>query len=148
MRRADLAIGLGLLVFAAVYFDQSFNIVRGFASDRLGPAFFPRMLAVALAVLAVALLVRAGSGRSDPTPLPAMRPMLFFVTLALLVAYGLALPSLGFVITTPLLLAAVIRLLGQREWAGVIGTALGATIALYAVFGRMLHVLLPMGPLK
>ncbi len=148
MRRADLVIGLGLLVFAAVYFDQSFNIVRGFASDRLGPAFFPRMLAVALAVLAVALLVRAGSGRSDPTPLPAMHPTLFFVTLALLVAYGLALPSLGFVIATPLLLAAVIRLLGQREWPGVIGTALGTMVVLYAVFGRMLHVLLPMGPLK
>lgn len=133
MRRADLLIGLALLALAGVYYEQSLGIVRGFASDRLGPAFFPRLLALVLAVLAVTLVVRAG---------------LFLTMLALLVAYALLLPRVGFVVATPVLLGAVIWLLGLRAWPALTGTALGITLALYFAFGRALHVLLPMGPLK
>jgi putative tricarboxylic transport membrane protein len=143
MRRADLLIGLGLLVFAAVYFQQSFEITRGFASDRLGPAFFPRLLAGVLAGLAVVLIMRALSGRSNPTPPPAMRLGVFLGTLGLMIVYSLALPRAGFLVATPLLLAGVIWLLGLRRWSTVAGTAVGVTATLYIVFARMLKVLLP-----
>lgn len=143
MRRGDLLIGLGLLVFAAIYFQQSFAITRGFASDRLGPAFFPRMLALALALMAVVLLVRAISGRSDPAPPPPMRIGVFIAVLALTAAYAFLLPHVGFLYATPVLLGAVIWVFGMRKWPGLIGTSLGITLVLYAVFGRMLRVLLP-----
>ena len=146
MRRADLLIGFGLLVVAAVYFQQSFAITRGFASDRLGPSFFPRLLAGVLVVLAVTLVVRALSGRSDPTPPPAIRFGILFGVLALLVAYGLLMPQLGFLLTTPVLLGAFIWLLGLRQWGSLVGTAVGLTVILYLVFVRALHVLLPLGP--
>ena len=148
MRRADLVIGLGLLVFAAVYFQQSFAITRGFASDRLGPAFFPRLLAAALAVLAITLIVRAVAGRSDPTRPPAVRLRVLLAVLGLLVAYALLLPWAGFLLATPVLLGAVIWLLGDRSWLSLAGTAVGTTAVLYLAFGRALHVLLPMGPFK
>lgn len=147
MRRADLLIGIGLLVFAGLYYQQSQHIVRGFASDRLGPTFFPRLLALALTVLAAVLVVRAGSGRSDPTPLPPMQRGLLLAVILLTVAYAFVLPFLGFLIATPLLLGTVIRLLGLRRWGTVIGTALGITVVLYLTFGRALDVLLPLGPL-
>lgn len=154
MRRADLLTGLGLLVVAAMYFHQSFSIVRGFASDRLGPAFFPRLLAGTLATLAVALLVRAGTGRSDPSPLPPIRGRLLGVVVGLLVAYGVALPRAGFLLSTPVLLAVLLGLLGRTSSpgqrlsrAGVGVAAVAMTLALYVVFGRALHVLLPRGPL-
>ena len=74
MRRADLLVGLGLLVLAGVYFEQSFAITRGFASDRLGPAFFPRLLALTLAALGATLVVRGVAGRAGPPhPPPAPR---------------------------------------------------------------------------
>ncbi|HET6947171.1 MAG TPA: tripartite tricarboxylate transporter TctB family protein [bacterium] len=148
MRRADLLVGLGLLVLAGVYFEQSFAITRGFASDRLGPAFFPRLLALTLAALAATLVVRAVSGRSDPSHPPAVRLRVFAGLLVLLVAYTLLLPRAGFLLTTPVLLGAVIWLLGLRSWASLVGTALGVTAVLYVFFGRFLHVLLPMGPLR
>ncbi len=148
MRRADLLIGLALLVFAVVYFEQSFAITRGFASDRLGPAFFPRLLALALAVLAATLVVRAVMGRSDPSRPPAVRSRVFAAVLVLLAAYALLLPSAGFLLATPLMLGTVIWLLGLRRWPSLVGTALGVTATLYLVFGRALHVLLPIGPLK
>lgn len=143
MRRADLVIGLALLALAGVYYEQSLGIVRGFASDRLGPAFFPRLLALVLAVLAVTLIVRAGSGRSDPAPLPPVRAGLFLTMLGLLVAYALLMPRVGFIVATPVLLGAVIWLLGLRAWPALTGTALGITLVLYLVFARALHVLLP-----
>ncbi len=148
MRRADLVVGVGLLAFAGFYFQQSFSILRGFASDRLGPAFFPRLLALVLAAMALALIVRALSGRSDRSPLPAVRMTLLFWTLGLLAAYALLMPKVGFLVATPLLLGAVIWLLGLRQWATLAASAVGLTLVLYTVFGRALHVLLPMGPLK
>ncbi|MDR7529043.1 MAG: tripartite tricarboxylate transporter TctB family protein [Armatimonadota bacterium] len=154
MRRADLLTGLGLFIVAIIYFHQSLGIVRGFASDRLGPAFFPRLLAGSLAALAVVLMVRAGRGRSDPSPLPPTRGRLLGAVLGLLVAYALVLPRVGFLLATPVLLAALLGLLGRASspgqrlgWAGAGVAAVAMTLALYVVFGRALHVLLPQGPL-
>lgn len=148
MRRADFAIGLGLLAFAAFYFQQSFAITRGFASDRLGPAFFPRLLAGTLAALAITLIVRAVSGRSDPTRPPPIRGGVFAGIMALTVVYALLMPRMGFVLATAVLLGVVIWLLGLRRLTVLAAAAVGMTLVLYVVFGRALHVLLPMGPLK
>jgi len=77
-----------------------------------------------------------------------VRLRVFAGLLVLLVAYTLLLPRAGFLLTTPVLLGAVIWLLGLRSWASLVGTALGVTAVLYVFFGRFLHVLLPMGPLR
>jgi putative tricarboxylic transport membrane protein len=145
MRRADFYIGLGLLAFALVYFRQSFMILRGFASDRLGPAFFPRMLALALAALALTLIIRAVAGRSDPSRPPAIRAGTLAIVLVVLVLYAFVLPYLGFLIATPLMLGAVIWFLGLRAWSSLAATAVGVTVVLWLVFARLLHVLLPAG---
>lgn len=147
MRRADLLIGLGLLAFAGAYYRASFDIAVGFASDRLGPTFFPRLLAAALAACAVALVVRAARGRSDPGPLAPVRLGTLALVVALTLAYGLALRPLGYPLATVLFLAAAIRALGHRDLRTLAGTAVGVTVALYLVFARALHVLVPMGPL-
>ncbi|HXF82571.1 MAG TPA: tripartite tricarboxylate transporter TctB family protein [bacterium] len=148
MRRADLITGLALLAFTALYAQQSFLIRRGFASDRLGPAAFPRLLALTLGVLAVLLVVRALAGRSDPSRPPAIRGGPFAAVLGLLVAYALLMPRVGFLLATPILLGGVIYALGLRAWLTLVGTALGITAVLYIVFARALHVLLPMGVLR
>ena len=148
MRRADLLIGVGLLAFAAFYFQQSFAITVGFAADRLGPNFFPRLLALTLVACALALIGRSLRGRSDPAPLPPMRVPLLVWTLGLTIAYALALQRLGYLIATPLYLAALVWLLGYRSPAGLAGTALGVTAALYLVFAQALKVLVPMGLLR
>lgn len=146
MRRADLAAGLLLLAVAAVYFQQSFLIVRGFATDRLGPAFFPRLLAGALTLLALALVARAVGGRSDSSPPPSARAGLLAAILVLLVAYALAMRRVGFLVATPAFFAAVLAALGVREVFPVAVVAVVLTVALYVVFGRLLGVLLPPGP--
>jgi len=145
MRRADAVIGLGLLVFAALYFQQSFAINRGFASDLLGPTFFPRLLAAVLALLALALVARAAGNRSERAPLPPARVGVFLGVVILTAAYALLLPWAGFLLATPVLVGVVIALMGLREWRPLLGTAIGVTVVLYLVFARFLHVLLPPG---
>jgi putative tricarboxylic transport membrane protein len=145
VRRADLVAALLLLAVAAVYYQQSFLIVRGLAGDRLGPAFFPRLLAGGLALLSLALLARALGGRSDPAPPPAARTGLLAATLVLLVVYALVVPRVGFLVATPVFLAMVLVALGVREALSVAAVAAGLTAALYVVFGRLLGVLLPAG---
>src|SRR3972149_11779721 len=145
MRRADFYIGLGLLAFALVYFQQSFSILRGFAPDRLGPAFFPRMLALLLAALALTLIIRAGAGRSDPSRPPTIRAGMLAAVLGVLVLYAAVLPALGFLIAPPLTLAGIIWSLGLRAWASLAAAALGVTVVLWFVVARRVHVLLPPG---
>ena len=147
MRRADLLSGIGLFLFSTFYFERSFAISTGLASDRLGPTFFPRLLALLLALLSVVLIVRAAWDRSSPTPLHPVRTGRLFAVFALTIAWALLLPRLGFLIITPLLLGSVIWILGHRRWRTLIGVSLGMTLILYAVFVRALHVLLPMGHL-
>ena len=147
MRRADLLIGIGLLAFAALYYRESLEITVGFAADRLGPTFFPRILAASLAACALVLIWRSLRGRSDPGPLPPVRIGQFLATVGLTLAYALLLHPLGYVIATPLYLAGLVVSLGYRSMTGVAGTAVGVTIVLYLVFARALHVLIPMGPL-
>lgn len=148
MRRADLMTGVGLLAFAAAYFQQSFAITVGFAGDRLGPTFFPRLLALVLAGCALVLIARALRGRSDPAPLPAVRLPLLLGTLGLTVVYILALAPLGYLLATPPYLAALVWLLGYRSPTGLAGAAVGITAVLYLVFVQALKVLVPMGPLR
>jgi len=147
LRRADLVAGVLLLALAGVYLQQSVGIERGFASDRLGPAFFPQLLGATLAVLAGALVVRAVLKRSDPTPLPPARVGLLWAVVGLLVGYAVVMPYVGFLLATPPLLAAVTVALGLRQPLLVVAPALGITLVLYAVFGRLLGVLFPRGPL-
>ncbi len=145
MRRADLLIGIGLLLFAALYFRESFEITVGFASDKLGPTFFPRLLAAALGASALGLIWRSRSDRSDPTPLPPVQIGLLAWTVGVTLAYALLLRPVGFLIATPVYLAGIVWTLGYRSLAGLSATAVGVTVVLYAVFARALHVLLPTG---
>ncbi|MBI4540090.1 MAG: tripartite tricarboxylate transporter TctB family protein [Gemmatimonadetes bacterium] len=147
MRRVDLFAGLALFAFAAFYFWQSLAVTVGFASDTLGPTFFPRLLALGLAILALVVVVRAATNRSDPSAPAPLRHGLLVVLLVLIVAWAVLLPLLGYFIVTPPLLAAVMLLLGLRNLWKLLGTTLGLTLALYLLFGQALNVPLPMGPL-
>jgi putative tricarboxylic transport membrane protein len=145
VRRPDFIIGCILLVVAGVYFKQSFEIVVGLASDRLGPTFFPRLLAIVLAVLALALIARATTGRSHALAPSPMRSGVLAGVLVATIGYGLLLPWTGFLLITPLLLGAVIWVLGLRSWGKLAGVAIGITVSLYVLFKLVLGVPLPLG---
>lgn len=149
MARADRIAGALLLLLAGAYYRLTDDIEVGLAGDLLGPAFFPRTLAILLGVASVALIVRrrrvtGGAGEAPPA---GEAPHRLVWTLAITVAYLLLLPGAGYLLLTPIYLGALAGVLGYRSWAPLIGTALGLTLVLHLLFGRMLGVRLPRGVL-
>ncbi len=148
MTWVDRVAAVLLLLLAAMYYRLADDIEVGLASDLLGPQYFPRLLAIALAIASTGLLVRtffeSGQG-GEPVRAEAERLSRLWVTLALTTAYLLLLPRIGFLILTPVFLGTFTALLGYRRPLPVAGTAVGVTLSLYVLFARMLGVRLPPG---
>jgi hypothetical protein len=64
-----------------------------------------------------------------------------------LFAYLFAMPSVGFPLSTPVLLATFFFLLGEKRWYVGIGLALVVTILVYLCFAKGLAIRLPLGVL-
>jgi putative tricarboxylic transport membrane protein len=152
--RADRVIGLLLLALAAGYYWLSGDIETGLASDRLGPRFVPRALAVLLAATSALLVLRTlvgrRAGRAAAGAPAAGAPEdeklgRLWATLALTAAYLVAMPRVGFLLLTPAYLAAFTLLFGYRRVVPLLGTAVGTTVVLHLVFARALGVRLPTG---
>lgn len=153
VNRPDALIGALILGIAALLFWQTGKIPTP-PFIPIGPAFYPRVILVVLAVLAVALMAETLLARREPPRGPAVpaarRRWLVALCFALFGLYTAALPWLGYRLSTGLFVAATQWSLGPRTLGSLPGCALvGATTALvsYAVFQLYLHVLLPRGAL-
>lgn len=112
-------------------------------------AIYPAIIAWVMIGLAAVNLLRILGGRlaqgSAPEPTPTTR-LALWATLLVLV-YLLALPWLGYYLSTPLMLAIFFVLLGLRLPLAVAG-ALAMTLVVAAVFEGLLNVVLPLGIFK
>jgi putative tricarboxylic transport membrane protein len=146
--RADRVAGALLLILAVAYWRLSDAIEVGFASDLLGPRFFPRALAVLLGIAGALLVARTLLPRHVPAPVDAPageRLDRLWAALAMTAAYIWLLPRVGFLPLTPVYLALFTLLLGYRRPLPLVATAVGVTVSLYVVFAEMLNVRLPAG---
>ncbi|HEX7126118.1 MAG TPA: tripartite tricarboxylate transporter TctB family protein [Thermodesulfobacteriota bacterium] len=144
-RRADAVIALVLLALAGLVFWRA----RDIASPPFVPlsaAFFPKVLAGVLAILALILLVQGLRARRRRSPsAPVLPALLVFGPLG---AYLLLVPVLGFFSATFFFVLAEGILLGERRAAALgraVAVAAGTTVVCYLVFERYLRVLFPGG---
>ena len=146
MRKADISVGVFLVFFAlgAITLADAYAH-RGVQIEYFGPAFFPRILSVALIFCSALLVINAARGR-------ALRRIEFIdrrglgrlaLALAVGIVYWLAVDFTGFLIGTPVFLFVLMTVLGARGWAQRILTALAAPVALWAVFEYFLVISLP-----
>ncbi|HEU5393881.1 MAG TPA: tripartite tricarboxylate transporter TctB family protein [Candidatus Methylomirabilis sp.] len=115
----------------------------------LTPAFFPRVLAALLALLAVLLVARGLRSRAPAGAAGRRAPfapaLLVFGSLA---AYLLLTPRLGFFTATFLFVFGLGFALSPRrgfDLGGALGLAAGTTALCYVAFTKYLHVLVPEG---
>ena len=140
----------GLAVLAASLF--LFSLTLGLRDNPLvpiGPGFYPRIV-LALTALFAAALVVADLRRKRKAELAADANYAAVVLhFALFGLYVLALPGLGFRLSTAAYIAAANAFLdrpkGALSWVRVLAVALIATAVVYFVFERYLFVLLPRG---
>lgn len=155
MKVNDAISGVVLILLAGLvyYLTRDFPAMPG---QPYGPALFPRLIAVLMA-LTGAVLVLAGARRRREAPAvvfgdwvrsPGHIANLFAVILAV-IFYILASHRLGFLLTSFIILSALLLVLrGKRHiWSS---TAISAvtTVVIQQFFGQLLRVPLPWGVLE
>jgi putative tricarboxylic transport membrane protein len=147
----DAVTGAALVALAIVilWHIQSFPAMPG---QKFGPAWFPGLIAIGLAICGAALarsgMRERGTWFSLPQWTRERRPRFGIIAvLAGLVLYVLAADALGFHIVGTLLLALWIRVLGA-SWRASVAVALIATVVIHLAFYKLLRVPLPWGVLE
>jgi len=119
----------------------------------IGPGFYPALVLVFMAITSAVLLLqdmvaqRRAGGESGAEPKRAYD--LVATAFAVIAAYIVLLPLVGFRIATAAFVAVFQALLERpatpRQWATLAAVAIGTSVVTYIVFERYLLVLLPRG---
>jgi hypothetical protein len=148
----DSGIGLGLLAACGLLYWQTGAIPTP-PFVPLGPAFYPRIVLVLLAALAVWLILEdllARAPRPGTAAPPVSRPNYRLVVICFLVfgGYVIGLSLLGYLLSTFLFVLGLGWVMGpraHRELPTLFALAAGSTLATYLIFEKYLHVFLPRG---
>lgn len=120
---------------------------------KIGPAFFPSMLAGLLVAASGVLMAGAALEAAGPAVAEDPPPRLSFadgrvraaVTVLAVLAFTLVLGPLGFVPTSVVFLAAMMAMLGLRSPAALLAVPVGVTAAIWLIFEKLLVLSLPAG---
>ena len=151
--RRDTGIGVGLLAFCALLYWQA-GLVSTPPFVPIGPAFYPRVILILLAGLAVWLIAEDVLSRRAPSrqvKKPTASPpdygrvlLAFFVFLG----YVIGLSLIGYLAATFLFVLGLSWAMGPREirtLPKLAAVAIGTALVTYLVFEKYLYVFLPRG---
>lgn len=158
--KADLIWGL-IWAFVGAFvliYSASYGMVESL--DPVGPGYLPRMLGLGIVLLGLGMALESyakyrkalaerqagqaeeAGGEEQSSPGGAMRIIWSAISA---IAYLALVEPLGFLISTPLFIAAIMLIYGDRNRKRLLWMSLGFTTILYATFAVGLKVLLPMG---
>ena len=149
LKTADIISAIiGLLLSTYVWIASA-----SFPQDvvmKIGPDFFPRIIAVAMAIASLFLLVQA---LTNKTPEEAVQTLnlkdagilraLAFLILA--VVYVSVMDFLGFIISTIICLLVAMYILKLRNLKNMVLVSLGTAMGVYFAFASILGIQLPSG---
>jgi putative tricarboxylic transport membrane protein len=149
----DTGIGAGLLAFCAfLYWQAGLVSVPPFVP--IGPAFYPRVVLIFLAGLAVWLIAedlirrRASVGEEKKPGGPALNYRRVLIGFFVFLGYVASLTIIGYPLATFLFVAGMGWAIGPRnvrELPKIVVAALGIALVTYLVFEKYLYVFLPRG---
>ncbi|MBI4607455.1 MAG: tripartite tricarboxylate transporter TctB family protein [Candidatus Rokubacteria bacterium] len=145
MSRLPLVAALAFLASSAAYLVAALRLSPG-SVEQPGPGLFPVAVGLLLVASSSAFVfqsLRASSAAAAGPPAEAGKRVTG--VLAVLAAFCLFLPWLGYAVTAPGLLVVILRLFGLARWPVVAALAVVATAASYYLFGVLLGVPLPAG---
>lgn len=146
MKRAVVA-WLFFVCFAIVAFYEAAKLPFG-RTNAPGAGFFPSVLAVLLALISVIGLIaalRSGGAKSHEARMVLKKILL---TVAALLAFAFMFEQVGYLVTTFLFVAFVLRAVEGRSWAQAGAVGLSASLVSYIIFGLLLGAPLPEGFLR
>ena len=157
-RRKDLAVALGFAALGAAMVILAFDIPVGRIRDPIGTRGFPIVTGAAICVGGLALAARRlrrwrheqvvvpAEGSTDDQPDKPASTWRAMAMWALCFGYVLALDNVGFLIATPVLVAAGLLLMDVRQPVKLVLVSLVPAGLMFWLFHIVLHVRLPLGP--
>ncbi len=139
---------LGFLLLGIAYLMGSLNLPLG-TSGRPGAGLFPLLVGVSLTILSFFLLIfslhQTGSP-GDQEPFPKGKDRQRVVTVAVsLILFVILLKPMGYGISSALLMAATLKLLGLRSWGKIIAISILTAAISHYLFDSLLGTPLPRG---
>lgn len=143
---AALVIAPVLFVLAVVIWWDASRLALMSNYARIGPATVPHMVAIGLALLAIWTAFEAWRGDFPEREPVEVKPVVFIV--AGLAAQMLLLKTAGFSIATGALFALTAFGLGRRKLWISLPIGIAFSFVVWIIFGRVLQLSLPAGPLE
>ncbi len=144
MTRPVRAGGLAWLGVAGVALIEGIRLGLG-TPRQPGPGFFPALVGLGLAGLAVGVMLEPAGEPAAPSAPGGRRRLL--ATVGALLAWVLLFEPLGFVASTFLVMCFLLGVVETKRWPAAAGFAAGIAVAAWLVFDRLLHAQLPRGVL-
>jgi putative tricarboxylic transport membrane protein len=148
MKTADLICGL---IGMAIGFYAIWEGARMPADVvmKIGPSYFPSIMAGLLVLFSAALIVNALRGRSKgsvtPLRLSDKGVQRGLITFAAAIVFCATLDPIGFIPMSIVFLAFMAWVLGKRAWRALLLAPPLITVAVWLIFEKVLHLALPPG---
>ena len=118
---------------------------------KIGPSFFPNILAGFLILFSVVLIVNALKNRSigtlEPLRLSDKGVQRGLITLAATLVFCVVLEPLGFIPTSIIFLVFMMLVMGKRKPLPILITPPLVTVAIWLIFEKVLNLSMPAGVL-
>lgn len=147
-RKIDIVLSAVLMIMALIILTSD-NFVEGGAESDIGNMFLPRVVATLIILFAGSIgiqsllkLIRRAT-IEEPELIITNGFAGIVIYIGIFVAYWLAVPYVGFLIATPIVMFAIAQLLGGRSWLPI--TLMSVILPLIIFFGsrEFLRVYLP-----
>ena len=137
---------LPLLSMIVLYGVGGIGLMKVRTFDPVGAANYSLFLTAVAALLSVPVVIES-LGKRGKVPLSELRGPIVRISwiVGLTAAYLLLMDSVGFIVLTPLYIAAMLFALGTAKVKTLLFVSIAATAVLYIVFGLFFGVLLPPG---
>jgi len=149
MRKTDQWGGIVFLIVSVCICWGSARLPYGNVHDP-GPGFLPLWIGIVLGMMSIALIVHSslqkGKGRTLQEVLAQkIRWVKVVSTVVALILYAFLMDYVGFLITTFLLIAYLIRFIDLQPWKKAIGWAVAGSVGAHLIFNVWLQLRLPKG---
>ncbi|WP_040191494.1 tripartite tricarboxylate transporter TctB family protein [Clostridium culturomicium] len=149
MKKGNIFTGIFCLVLSAF----AIIVAKGFPPSQQagvpGPAVWPVLMSVLLAVCAIWLIVETlvskNPENNKPLGLWNDGSKRVYLSMAVLVVYFLITPTVGFLISTSIMLLLFIKWFSKKNIFVCLGISFAITIVIYLIFKNFLNVPLDFG---
>ena len=146
MKRADIGVGLGLIILGTWVFWYS-SAYRKTVIYIYGPNFFPQVLSILMGLCGVILIIRAMRGevlpKTDRIDLQGFFRMV--IAIGMCIGYLFLMQVIGFAMGTSVFLFVLMTFLGQQGLMKRVTSSIATSLVVWAIFRYFLVIPLPMG---